>query len=436
MKGSKEASHTNVFILTLAFLLLLLRGSIFWPRWPYTDSCMSVSWFEVGMWMVLVLATIHTMLRNGDCRDFLNAWRKQFCLIFFLMFCLLSSIWSVLPSASLYRSLLTLTSCFIGAYIGFKYGIGGIVRILFWLGTAVLVFCYTMIIFLPSVSVMDWWPYNGAWRGFFWHRNYLGPIMSLFSIVFLITSIESFKHRNLISLTSLILYCVSFFLVFKAKSAAGYIIFILLNAMLFLSIIWLRVNKLLKAVHYVAAAVILAAVLIGVLLNLDIVLGLFNRNATFTGRIPLWSLLIKFVHSRLWFGYGFGAFWMIETVRTGLQHALGWLFPVAIADNGFLDILIHVGVIGFALFLIIWIISWIRSIQHARKYQTLTALFPLFFMVFTLLGNITFSFFMESEFLIWAIMNSVVFGMMETLERSDDALDGKIGGTTRTAIRA
>ena len=417
MNAYRRESILRFYILGFICLLIFLRGSLYWPRWLTIDSLTSPAWQLLGAWSILTLAISYMLIKDGSGHPFLKIFLKQRTLIIFVIFCMLSILWSVSPGASEYRVLLLIFATLTGAYLGFQYDPDRILNILFWFGIATVTLCYMAILYNPSLAIMNFIPYNGAWRGIFWHRNYLGQIMALFNVLFLILAIDKFKSSKNLSYLAGIFYILSLVLIVKAKSAAGYIICILLHGSVVLSIIWIRLSSLLKPAHYFTGFIVIAIAAITVFLNLDVLLGLFNRNPSLTGRVPLWGELLDVIQQRPWFGYGFGAIWTIEEFRTSLQQTLGWLYPVVIADNGFLDILLHVGVIGFALFLTIWLLTWIRSFQHILQHRRLSDFFPLIFMLFTLLGNISFSFFMETESFIWMTLVAFLIALKPVKEK-------------------
>jgi O-antigen ligase len=90
---------------------------------------------------------------------------------------------------------------------------------------------------------------------------------------------------------------------------------------------------------------------------------------------------------------------------------VGWGFPVAIGDNGFLDILLHVGVVGFALFMGVLIFEFIQAARFARQSYTLASFFPLLFMIYAVMANISFSLFLETETFVWLVMIAVLFAI-------------------------
>jgi O-antigen ligase len=147
-----------------------------------------------------------------------------------------------------------------------------------------------------------------------------------------------------------------------------------------------------------------------ILSNLDFVFGLFNRSPTLTGRTGMWKyLLTEIVPQHLWWGYGFGAFWTFDSFRELVRQNIGWASQPLIGDNGFLDILLHVGVVGLLVFIGVLLVALIRTLKFAISNKTLTDFIPLLIMIYALFANISFSMFAETEVFVWLLVAASLF---------------------------
>ena len=411
MRENQRIRKTDIGILIVAMFLAPLRGSIFWPLYPKTSTLFSAGWIEILLWVFLTALILRVLKIDGLLIKFKNRWRKEVFLLLFLGFSFLSLSWSISFTDSLYRFLILLFSSFAGAYIGFRYGVRGLINILFWVGAVVIILSFTFAIFLPDIVIFYGHPYYGSLHGVYWNRNLAGAIIALMNIVFFIRILAGFPQTSKIVL-DIIFYIASLAFVFLAKSAAGYLLFILLHALVILIVLWLYLRPRLKAVHYYALLILMIISVVTIFSNLDFLFGLLNRKPNLTGRVPMWNILINDVifHSP-WIGYGFGAIWTIESFRVGMQNAAGWPYPILIGDNGFIDILLHLGLIGIIPFLFLWGSVWARSFQYAFKKLSLLDFSPLVFMFFTLMANISFSLFLEVESFIWMILIALLFAL-------------------------
>ena len=404
--------QSSILIGILAFSLANLRGTVFWSLLKQGFQITALPWIEVFLWVALGILTAQALIQADLLQSYASAWKKNWILLPFMIIAVLSLLWTISISATLYKLAALMFSSLVGAYLGSRYSIAGLLNVLFRFGSLLLILCFVLAVFLPILGAMMYEPYNGAWRGVFWHKNQFGGVAALFSMVFLIRLLDAIGKANGKPIVDLVFYLFAGVNVFFSKSVAGYLLFILMTFIVLLVFIWLRIRRYLKPIHYYGAFGIGSAALLLIVFNLDLIFGLFNRDTSLTGRIPLWNYLIRdIVGQRPWLGYGLGAIWSFASFRIAIQQVVGWGFPVAIADNGFLDILLHVGVIGLIFFVLILLTVFARSYRYAFQHLSLPAFFPLLLLIFVFFANLTFSFFLETETFIWMLIVAVLFSL-------------------------
>jgi len=201
---------------------------------------------------------------------------------------------------------------------------------------------------------------------------------------------------------------LSVLLIYFAHSVTGYVLFIVLTILAIIFLIWFKIRHLMKPSYYYIACVFGSLFLFFSTKNLDYFFSFFNRDISLTGRVPMWGYLIREVVSEnLWIGSGFGALWTIKDFRFTVEQNVGWKTQVVIGDNGFLDILLHLGVIGLFIFVLVLFSMIFCSLRYAYKKSDLDAIFPVLLMVFALVANISFSLFLELECFVWLVMIAV-----------------------------
>ena len=271
--------------------------------------------------------------------------------------------------------------------MGLRFRPEHVMEILFWFGAGLFIFSIALALGAPKTGTMYWAPFYGAWRGVYWHRNHLASITALLSAVYLFRFLLAFQSRNSKGILDAFFYLVSLSILFFARSATGYIVFLVLNLFVIAVWLWLKVAGRLQSRHYIfmTGGIVLGALLL--LFNLDFVFGLFHRDTTLTGRVGLWSHLIDLASQRLWLGHGFGAVWTFDSFREQIRQLVGWASQPLIGDNGFLDIFLHLGTIGLLLLIGVLLIATIRSFRYAFTQKTLPAFFPLLIMTYAFFGN-------------------------------------------------
>jgi O-antigen ligase len=117
-------------------------------------------------------------------------------------------------------------------------------------------------------------------------------------------------------------------------------------------------------------------------------LGLLGRDATLTGRVPMWAVVLKSISMRPWLGYGFEAFWKgSQGPSAATWESVGW-HPNQ-AHNGFLQIWLDLGFIGVILFCLVLYSAFSRAIWEFRQKTGHDSLWPLIVLSCFLLLNLT-----------------------------------------------
>lgn len=413
----------NLFVISGFFLSILPAISIwFFPWHHYSDTnnlsgMVALIVINGLMWLISGLIIIYLLKIQNTLKPFFQFWKKQLLLLCFILIAFFSIFWSISPLISTYKVIVLLGSTLLGAYIGSRFEISRWLDFLFWFGAVLIILCFAFVFMFPGLGTMPQPPYYGAWCGIFWNRNQMGILMALINSIILFRTFSEFNKKNGEIFIDGFFYILSLWLIYKASSATGYILTIVLTAMIFCIFLWLKYHAKLQKKHYAIALVLLIVFVIVIFINFEFVLGLFNRSASLTGRIPMWTYLFQNVFSKSpWLGYGFGAVWSSGPFRNGLSQVVGWRYPVTIGDNGFIDISLYVGIVGLILFLGVLFSALMRSIKLILNRPAIINFFPIVFLVFALLANVSFSLFFETESLIWIILVALLFMSTEKEE--------------------
>src|SRR6266545_5779889 len=176
----------NVLILIFVIILANLRAFSFWTLFPDVSSFLGGAWAEIVLWVFTFGLVILILWQDRLLGNYIFFWKRNPWLLAFLMLTLVSTFWSIEPSVTVYRSLELIFTSLIGAYIGIRYDIKGLLRILLWTGILFVMISFIIAINLPEMGRMFNPPYGGAWRGIYWNKNHLAGIMSLLNSVFLL----------------------------------------------------------------------------------------------------------------------------------------------------------------------------------------------------------------------------------------------------------
>jgi O-antigen ligase len=154
------------------------------------------------------------------------------------------------------------------------------------------------------------------------------------------------------------------------------------------------------------AAVLLVSGLLSVVVDLDSMAGLLGRDATLTGRTNIWALALESAAERPLLGYGYSAFWNVATEANWISSTLHWKIPHA--HNGFIDLTLQLGLVGLAIYAITYVIAVRRAMTFAFSDQGQEAMWPLAYLAFVLLYQVTESTIFVGNTILWMVYVSTV----------------------------
>ena len=397
-------------LLIFCLFFIANASALFYVYWLLPEFVI----IELVFWFFLSVASIWYLKQDEKLTLFADTLRRNWFIFPFLIFSGLSILWSVFWEISAYRWLMFILTIISGGYIGLKYDLKKQVQLLSMFGVFVLSFATFLVFFVPDIGVQNYDIIQGAWKGPYWHKNHMGFITSFINILFLLRTIYSIQTREKHKFFWGALYIGSLLFIFPTDSVGAYLTTIFLHGVILLTLLWSKFGRRLQRTHYLifSGVALLASILL--LNNLDVFFGVFNRNTMLTGRVPLWTFLFKhYLSQRPLWGYGFNAFWYLESHRVVMQQNVGYLDQIIIADNGFIDILINTGFVGLFLFAIFYIGAWWKSIVYAFKAVDIYDYFPVVLMSFTLISNISWSLMFENEGFFMLIMISILFSITD-----------------------
>jgi exopolysaccharide production protein ExoQ len=130
---------------------------------------------------------------------------------------------------------------------------------------------------------------------------------------------------------------------------------------------------------------------------------LLGRDATLSGRLEIWNAVLPKIMEHPWLGYGYSSFWMgLESKPSAdLWSILGWHVPHS--HNGFLDLAAELGFVGLGLFLFGFFVSMKYGLQWARSQRGMIGLWPLAYLSFMFLFNLSESSILKQDNIFWAL---------------------------------
>lgn len=354
-------------------------------------------------------------------------------LILLLMTIIIFSIlWSASPEITIARSVAVFGTTLFGVYFATRYSLKQQLHLLGWTFGLVGVMSILFALGLPKYGIMQG-THAGAWRGIYTHKNGFGAIMALSTTIFLILGYSD-RQKNWIFRTGLFV-SIALLLLSRASSPLIYLFVIALVFFSLKVLAWEYRVKIAIVCLFTALGYVLATWCIA---QAEAVVGIFGKDLTFTGRTVLWSSVWELIQKQPWLGYGYGALWSGWNSETSaVWRAINWEAPNA--HNGFLEVWLGLGFLGFSVLVIHITINFIRSLTIIGQTRTPAYFFPLIVMLLMLLKNITESSFIDRNSLTWVLYVSTALSLhlrsnvIENVLFSSSLLGGKRPASTDNA---
>jgi O-antigen ligase len=319
----------------------------------------------------------------------------------------LSYLWSVEPSETLKQAVSLVASSAFGVYFATRYTLKEQVKLLWWMFAVVLFLSFLFSVIPPRYGIMTG-IHEGAMRGIYTHKNIFGPFMALGASVFAIraTGCKDF-NQSVIFWSLFILAAISIVL---SQSSNGLLIFSALMALFFVCRVlrWRYDTMIPGALFLIMLFFGLSALALS---NVDALLNVIGEDPTLTGRTVFWPYIIEMIEKRPWLGYGFSAFWLPDLSGPSAYIVRAALWPVPTAHNGFLDLLLDLGLLGLLVFLTGFLMVALQSTALFRSTKGTDAFWPLLYLAYLLIANMSESSLLGDNNITWVLYVSTAFSL-------------------------
>jgi O-antigen ligase len=337
-------------------------------------------------------------------------------ILLLLAWCLASALWAQDPGTVARRAILQII-----VVTSLLFSIDSLgARRCFWLWSLLLALVLAVnILSIPLISAARHGfgeqdpALVGNWRGLYGHKNIAGGISAITVILFLFSRTG---RSNWIGL--MVAAAALFFLVMtRSKSSLGFLP-IALAAGYFYKLGWRE--GLSRTITFFGVLLCLAVLAAFLLLDAEAISRMLSDPTEFTGRSAIWAAELAYIADHPLLGAGFGAFTDTKGISPLHGYVSGnWVESVSHGHNGYLQVLVTVGGIGFVLTVLAVIVRPLTRFWRLTEDGDLFR--PMLFALFTflLLRN-----FMESDLLegggAWAALIMIVAALREEHIRPRD----------------
>ena len=286
-------------------------------------------------------------------------------LILCVLICGLSFFWSVDPGISLRRSIALVITTLFGLVLAARYDWSGLVQRLalcFWIMAIVSILISLLLPEYGTHQII----HQGAWRGAWIEKNYMGGIMAK-GVIIMLCAFAMRPDRAIIWLPGA---AMCFLLVLMSTSKTSLLVALIgiggFTALrIYRRYVFLRFPLILSVVSVLG-------LIVGMLIIApDFTLGLIGKEATLTGRTDIWSGLIASIKQSPWLGYGYGVYWL-DPLGPSYYVRLSLEWGIPSAHNGWLDTWLSIGAVGIVAFGLYFALTAILALDRLRKGGTET----------------------------------------------------------------
>lgn len=326
-----------------------------------------------------------------------------------------SILWSFSPEMTLRRVIALVGTSSFGFYLATRYSLKQLLQLLSWTFGLAIVLSLFFVVALPKYGIMGG-VHAAELRGIYPHKNTLGKVMVPSGIVFFLLAIDDKRHR-------LILWCgfiFSLVLLVLSNSKTSLINLItLLAALPIYRILRWRYKLMIPALIAIATVGGSLSILSSMLFmdNPNVMLNLIGKDITLSGRTELWSAVVNKIWQRPWLGYGYAGFWLdLNGESADVLNVAEWNAPNS--HNGLLDLWLDLGFLGVSIFLMGFWTSLARGLTWMRLSRTSESLFPLMYMTYIVLANLTESTLLVQNQIFWVLYVAVAYLVLLQPEES------------------
>lgn len=415
----REPKTRLSWALCVPILWLLIGGSRHVSEWLGAGPAMSQQQYlegspiDASIYALLIAAAIAVLM--GRQRALAKILRRNWPIILFISYCVLSIVWSEFPVVTLKRWIKSLGDYAIVLILLTEYDPAFAARRVFAIVPSVLLPLSILFIkYYPALgrSYSAHWDSTQFFIGLSGTKNMLGMVCMIFGFSAVCRMLHVWRgpHRGrtraLIVSGSIV--AMAIWLLILSDSKTSLCCFVLTSGLI-AAHVFLKVARRRAILHVLVAIVVLSCFSVLFLGIGGGALHAIGRNPTLTGRTDIWAVLLSVPVNSV-FGTGFESFWL------GERLAYVWSFPIVNgiteAHNGYLEFYLNLGFVGVT-FLLTLLCTGYRNILRLIEREPEAGRLRLGFFVIAVVYNFTEAGYRSTD-LVWIAFIFAIISLPET----------------------
>ncbi len=334
---------------------------------------------------IFVISFVLLLLRP---RTLIEILPKGKLLWLFCVFCGLSIAWSTFPGLTIEGFLQRIMQVTLFAsYFSSRFSPKDQLRIIgVAMAITVLVNMF-YVVAMPSVGIHVGDKFAGAWKGFYQNKNeFSGTMLWALVVYYLLSFNNSNKLTTILARVGLVI-CPLLVILSTSKTALVLFIF-LYGALTLWKLYRWRGSKTILTFDLGMLGLFL--VIGGIVNSWNTLMSALGKDPTMSGRTDIWEGSLVQVSQKPLLGNGLSAFWTEDNpAALWIGNSLSPGFYAHHSHNGFIDILLDVGWIGMAFFLVAFVSTWWLALRYAYRPSSPEDFWPLAVVLLVTFYNIT-----------------------------------------------
>jgi exopolysaccharide production protein ExoQ len=287
----------------------------------------------------LILCIIAAIVVGANLSASFKRAKKALFIVLLSLLSFASTLWSVTPIRSTFSLMLLVEIALIYGLMS-RLSFDDIRRWLLHYTFGLVLACFGVVLFYPACGIGP----GGAWRCIFCQKNICAQNLLVLLPFALSNRPPRFSFGWLEKM--LCSFGISF-IVLMSQSRLGWI-----AALLYFPIhLVLNAGRRFREKHLLFltfGAALISMIVVGVV-EMERVLAILNKDPSFNGRTVIWLGSIAAILKHPWLGYGYEAFWRTNDSGEASNIIIQSNWGVVSAHNGFLEVVLGMGIVGGAL---------------------------------------------------------------------------------------
>src|ERR1051325_5905584 len=366
-RGSRDVSAA-MWIPTIWVLIAASRPLATWFIGSEQVLGGNESGSPLDRWTLTALAVAAIIILTHRRFDWWGALRRHKWLVALLAYMFVSTFWSEITLIAMRRWMRELIVFFMALLLVSEASPRRALESLLRRCAYVLLpFSVVLIKYYPLLG-RQYARYSGMemWTGATGHKNELGRLCMITILFFLWSFYRRWRksstngdYSHVWIWADISVIIIAVYLLFGANSSTS-------KATLVVGVTILLVLRLFRKLKFTLPQVGVLALVVFVIgfgalapflggSNVAVFSSSLGRDSTLTGRTDVWAAVLPAMRQQPLFGHGFGSFW---------TDARRELYEIPTAHNGYLDVMLELGLVGLA-FYTFWMISCARQFLRA-----------------------------------------------------------------------